>query len=387
MWLIVNKRPWLTNRAIVNIGLQSANGLAEAGERVEFVVSGRTQDWKTDMRQHYGLEPHPNLAVRVIPRFRLGSLSSSFPLFLHPFIGSTLQPSAREPLYILSRDSGMLPYMVLLKSWKGARISLEVHHAYANIDRLKAAGFRLSPEGKKNYLLERLFCNYLDLLVCITAPQADLYREVFPKLRQVVLPLGTRPQPSLSPEEKFKKRTLVYIGAFSMGRGLETVLQALTKVDPDITLLIIGRTNQKANERVNREIDHLGLNRRVRFLGSMPPAELYRICATEASTGVLPLIDTFYNRNLTSPAKLCDYQSFGLPVLASRLPTTEALLSEGQDAFFFRPGEVQGLTTAINQIFSDKERFVQMVHEAEQRGRERSWTSRAHKLITQLRMG
>ncbi|MBW1917454.1 MAG: glycosyltransferase [Deltaproteobacteria bacterium] len=381
MWLIINKRPWLTNRAMVNISLQSAYGLAEAGERVEFVVAGQTQDWRADMRQHYGLEPHPRLTVRVIDRFCLGRVSSSLPIFLYPFIRSRSRRFAREPMNILSRDSGMLPYMVFLKFWGRARIFLEVHHAYANLPRLRAAGLRLSLEEKKNYLLERLFCKYLDMLVCITAPQAQLYQEVFSNLPKTVLPLGTRPRPSLSAAEKFKKRTLVYIGTFSMGKGIKTLLQALTGVDPGITLLIIGGSSRTANATVSQEIDSLGLTGRVRFMGSLPPAELYRICATQASVGVLPLKDTFYTRNLTSPAKLGDYQSFGLPVLASRLPTTELLLSEGEDAFFFQPDDVQSLTQAIKRIFADEERFVQMVRAAEAHGRERSWTWRAEQLI------
>ncbi len=378
MWLIINKRPWLDTNPIVNVSLQAAYGLAEAGERVEFVAAGRTTDWQADLTRYYGLVPHPNLAVRVIPRFRVGRASGSFPLYLYPLW--KLRPWRQGgAVQVFSRDSAMLPFMVLLKKLYGARIVLEVHHAYANVARLAAAGHRLSQEERKSSFLERNFLKYVDLLVCITAPQAELYREIFPDLPVAVLPLAARLRPSLPPTEKFARRTLVYIGRLAETKGLQTMLRAMALVQDTITLLIIGGY-QRSQAEVQKEIDHLGLKVRVRQLGALPPAELYRVCAREASAGLLPLEDFFYNRNLTSPAKLGDYLSHGLPVIASRLPTTEALLSE-REAIFFSPGDAVGLATAIRELFANRERYLAMVAAAAERAREWNWQRRATQLV------
>jgi glycosyltransferase involved in cell wall biosynthesis len=111
------------------------------------------------------------------------------------------------------------------------------------------------------------------------------------------------------------------------------------------------------------------------------------LCETEASIGVLPLEDNFYSRALTSPAKLGDYQGNGLPVIASRLPTTEYLLNENEDSLFYTPGDVQGLARAITSLFSDKERFIRLAKGSAQSASLRSWKDRSHRLIEFAKSG
>lgn len=380
MWLIINKRPWLKNGPVVTVGLLSANGLAEAEETVEFVTAGHTLDWRADLLAHYGLDPHPNLTVKLIPRLRFGKISSSLSLYLYPFIRLARERYSRGSATIFTRDSSFLPFLVLLKLLFGARILLEVHHAYASPERLLAEGFAPSAQERKNSVLERRFCRYLDGLICITQQQAELYHEIFPDLPLIVLPLGVRVRPSLPPEVKFLKRTIVYIGEMTKRKGLETLLHAMALVDPSIRLLLIG-WKEEYRTWLERQLKDLGIAGSVRVIGSVPPAEVTRLCETEASIGVLPLENNFYSRALTSPAKLGDYQGSALPVIASRLPTTEYLLNENEDSIFYTPGDVQGLASAITFMFSDKERFIRLAKGSAQSASLRSWKNRSYRLI------
>jgi glycosyltransferase involved in cell wall biosynthesis len=380
MWLIVNKRLWGENGPIVNVGLQSANSLAMAGETVEFVTAGHARDWRDDARRHYGLQPHPNLTVRLVRRLRLARMSSSLPLCLYPFIRLAAPAARRESLYVMTRDSSLLPYLALLKRLYRARVFLEVHHAYACTDRLQSEGLALSAHERKCALLERRYCGGLDGLVCITEPQAALYRQAFPQLKQIVLPLGVTLAGGLSPREKFMRRTLIYIGDLSKRKGLDTLLHAMQHVELGIMLMLVGGSDN-ACARVREQAVMLGVSESVAVMGSLAPAELLLACATRASAGVLPLEDTFYNRVLTSPAKLCDYHAFGLPVIASRLPTTETLLCEGREALFFTPGEAPSLAGAINELFADESRFVELALGSECKGHARAWSNRAASLL------
>jgi len=386
MWLIINKRPWLKNGPVVTVGLLSANGLAEAGEIVEFVTDGHSPDWRADLPVHYGLAPHPNLTIKLIPRLQFGNISSSLSLYLYPFIRLARERYSRGSITIFTRDSSFLPFLVLLKFLFGAKIFLEVHHAYANPRPFLAEGFVLTAQEKKNSVMERRLCRYLNGLICITPPQAELYREVFPDLPLIVLPLGVRVHPSLPPEEKFLKRTLVYVGEMTKRKGLETLLRAMSLVDPSIRLLLIG-WKEKYRTWLEHQLKDLGITGAVKLIGSVPPAEVARLCETEASIGVLPLEDNFYSRALTSPAKLGDYQGNGLPVIASRLPTTEYLLNENEDSLFYTPGDVQGLARAITSLFSDKERFIRLAKGSAQSASLRSWKDRSHRLIEFAKSG
>jgi hypothetical protein len=74
--------------------------------------------------------------------------------------------------------------------------------------------------------------------------------------------------------------------------------------------------------------------------------------ATEASAGLIPLEDDYYNRNLTCPAKGLDYLAHGLPTIASDLPSTRSLFGSS-GAARYGGGPVVPTESRLTTISSD----------------------------------
>jgi glycosyltransferase involved in cell wall biosynthesis len=60
---------------------------------------------------------------------------------------------------------------------------------------------------------------------------------------------------------------------------------------------------------------------------------------------VLPLEDNSFGRQFTSPLKLWDYLSTGIPIVAADLPTVREIA--GDRPFYYPPGDVPGMVAAI----------------------------------------
>src|SRR5260221_12429264 len=80
----------------------------------------------------------------------------------------------------------------------------------------------------------------------------------------------------------------------------------------------------------------------VETVSSRSPEALAVALATDASAGLIPLEDDYYNRNLTCPAKGLDYLAHGLPHIARDLPSTRCLLGSTHARRYLFAGNPNG---------------------------------------------
>ena len=100
----------------------------------------------------------------------------------------------------------------------------------------------------------------------------------------------------------------------------------------------------------------------------------------QTAVGVLPLKDTFFNRYLTSPLKLFDFFSYGIPVIASDLPTSRELIDEGRTGIFFEPDNPLDLARKIDMLFSDRSLRYAMGEQVYEKAQTLLWENRARKI-------
>ena len=89
-----------------------------------------------------------------------------------------------------------------------------------------------------------------------------------------------------------------------------------------------------------------GVQDRVTLLPSVPLADLLAHTA-EADVGVTLLQDTCENHRLALPNKLFEYIAAGVPVVASALPETRALVESQASAGASPPGDAEALAAAL----------------------------------------
>jgi glycosyltransferase involved in cell wall biosynthesis len=170
-----------------------------------------------------------------------------------------------------------------------------------------------SPSRRKRILAA---CTQAKGIICVAQVLADrLAAAGVPQAKLHVIPNGVSPlTPSLSPEGRGRRASILYVGNLVPVKGPDILLQAfasLTTQQPchtTTTLTLIGAGPMRSKlERLART---LGIGDQVRFLGRRPPEEVAD-WMNRADVLCLP------SRSEGMPNVVLEARACGLPVVAS----------------------------------------------------------------------
>ena len=152
--------------------------------------------------------------------------------------------------------------------------------------------------------------------------------------------------------DNYDKKTVFYSGSFQLKKGIDILLKAFAALkNKDAKLILAGGRGENELRPVRELTESLGLNDRVTITGWLSYSELDKYLS-QATVGVIPLRDSFYNQYLTAPSKLFDYLAFGIPVVASDLPSIRDFIGKNNCGLFTKPGDEEAMTAAIDKILS-----------------------------------
>ncbi|MEW6261854.1 MAG: glycosyltransferase family 4 protein [Thermodesulfobacteriota bacterium] len=149
-----------------------------------------------------------------------------------------------------------------------------------------------------------------------------------------------------------------YFGGLHPWQGVETLIEAwaLTASEwPEVRLLIIHAGRREAARNLRKLIARRGLAGRVVLQSPLPTERLAGVTARLEFT-CAPLTETF--RNIVQgccPIKIVESMAAGVPVLASDLRVTRALIAHGRDGFLARPDSPRSWAQAIRKMLQDVE--------------------------------
>lgn len=247
---------------------------------------------------------------------------------------------------IITRDPGCLPYLVSLKKRLGCKVFYQSHNFYLDTsfqpDQTKI-------NQKKFHKFEKQFIPKLDGLLAINNPQKELYE------KYVDIPVFAG-HPGMKKvfdfNDNFDKKIVFYSGSFQLKKGIDILIKAFAALKgKDAKLILAGGRGENELRPVRKLVESLGLNDRVTITGWLSYSELEKYLS-QATVGVIPLRDSFYNQYLTAPSKLFDYLAFGIPVVASDLPSIRDFIGTNNCGQFIKPDDEAEMTVAINKIMS-----------------------------------
>ncbi len=386
----VNKRDWRHPGPIVNMAVRNAHSLASLGVETHLCLgAGQRPSVVRDLQDFYGLHPLPTLRIHLTSRSTASWVqgrTSSGPIFRAAMrlIISLLRERPHEDVTVLTREGSFLPRLCWL-GWRfGARLRIfcELHDYYADLGWRKRESQRIKIQDIRQQWLERTFLPRLNGLICITEAQRALYRKKFPTVPSLALPLGTDPAPgNIDHGNRRALRQAVYVGRLSRGKGLELLLRAAQCLcDRNIRFAFWGGNPEQIG-RLRARAAALGIAEFVEGVSTRSPEELRDALARQASVGLLPLEDNFYNRYLTCPVKALDYLSHALPVVASDLESCREVLGSDGAGHFFPPGQERPLAEAVANLLDDPERYARATVAARRRAQEISWRARAKQIL------
>lgn len=195
-----------------------------------------------------------------------------------------------------------------------------------------------------------------------------------------------RAKPGNEPKYEGGVRTIFYHGSVGRDRGIDTVVEALTGLDPSyrnrLRFVVVGAGSEL--RRLKRIVEENRLDDRVVFKGLMPyeamPGEI-----AQSDICVCPLPDK-PEWNVSSPIKVFEYMASGKPIIVTPIPAHRAVL-EGQDFAIWTKGyDADAFREAIVYAIDNAERLIEAAREAAPRFVEShyDWRQQAAKLARYL---
>ncbi|MFO1372681.1 MAG: glycosyltransferase family 4 protein [Candidatus Competibacteraceae bacterium] len=174
--------------------------------------------------------------------------------------------------------------------------------------------------------------------------------------RQVeVIPNGVNLAEWQAPQPVATAPEIFYMGTFSPWQGLNTLVEAFAHLSPPWRLRLIGERTRGEAGQLLRQAQGLAVADRLLIQPALGLGVLARRLA-QARVAVAPLVAD--PRNLQQgacPIKILEYLAAGCPVVASRLPTVEALLEHGASGWLVAPDNPIALAKGLCTVLNDAE--------------------------------
>ncbi len=316
--------------------MHSCHALARRGHQVKLFAQGLGgyQREPTAALAPYGLEPHENLELTVLPWQHPGVAGFDFRARAVAFLTRHRSPSA--PVVVYARTKRHASQVALLRGVLAFRLVFESH---------EAESAQLAERGEDNHAalqLERRVLEGCDALVTNCEGTLEVLQEVHgpavPALRRAIHN-GTDPSRQRC---GLRHGDVVagYVGSLRAYKNIHTMLEAAELLPETFRLRLVGgRPGQAELERARALAGS-----RTTVSPAVPYAMVPEVLAG-LDVLVLSLADDLYGRRLASPLKLWDYLATGLPVVAPDLPSVRTICG---DAFVpYLPGDAASLAQAI----------------------------------------
>jgi D-inositol-3-phosphate glycosyltransferase len=150
-------------------------------------------------------------------------------------------------------------------------------------------------------------------------------------------------------ELKLKKdiRYILFFGQIKKVKGLDILLESMTRVANDVHLIIAGKPWKDDFSRYDDLIRKYGLqgrvHKRVKFISDVERDKLF-FCANVI---VLPYLKIYQS------AVLLMAMSYGLPIIASDLEANKEVI-DNNNGLLFKTGDSISLSNKINSFFTDE---------------------------------
>ena len=159
---------------------------------------------------------------------------------------------------------------------------------------------------------------------------------------------------------KGNKRIILYQGSINIGRGLELMIDTMPGLK-NFLLVIIG--DGDISKQLKKKVTTLGLQKKVIFLGTIPPHDLPSY-TKGADLGISLEENLGLSYRYSLPNKIFDYVQAGLPVLAADLPLMNQLIQKFKIGEILKKRDPENLALVIENMYCLKESYTESLEKA-----------------------
>jgi glycosyltransferase involved in cell wall biosynthesis len=368
--------------------VKTAAALARAGARTTLLVRQSDPRPTEEILALYGVLPDPLLEVRRLPvNHRPGSYTLPRLTFL---ARTTAAAVAGRRAVIFTRDLQLADILLSLSSFAHGPVVYEAHAVesllYGERGALYGTGEKPNPrKARRLGKRERRVWRGAAALVTTTAGIRDSFREAYGERPRVhVIPNGAdvaadrvfqAPDPAVA--------RVVYAGQLYPWKGVDVLVEAMALV-PQARLVILGGISGEGDlERIRHLVRSRGLGDRTEMPGTLPQARVAEELA-HASVVCVPFLKGSMTERHTSPIKLFEALAAGRPIVATDLPSTREVLTDGENAVLVPPGEPALLAQAIRRLLDDRALAARLARAAWDAAPRYSWDARAKAILAAI---
>lgn len=373
-----------------------ALSLIQAGHEVHLLCSNtRQQQREADIH---------GILVRRLPSVnnrRLNALIST-PFYFNPFWWHLISRTvAKQHIdLIIVRDIPLVLLALRIKATRHLPVILDMAENYPAMywKRAREGGWSSvrSWFTKNPYLIElieRYASKHVDHIFVVVKESAHrlIAADVNPDKISIVgntpdLTRLAKSSPAVTRGASPQALHLLYVGFIQEGRGLDTVLGALSRLTESglrMKFSVIGDGIYLEPLRCRAREYHL--ESVVEFKGwmdnSLVPQYIH-----ESDVGIIPHYKTAHT-DTTIPNKLFDFMACGKPVIVSDADPMKRIVMEEQCGLVFRSGDPDDLRRAIEQALTDPDALLKMGTNGQRAVRQHyNWAHDSH-LLTRVVAG
>lgn len=161
-----------------------------------------------------------------------------------------------------------------------------------------------------------------------------------------------------------------YMGTLAPWQGLETLLEALAlsrRQGKTYRLVLAGTRKGRWSRRLRELAAHLRLKEVLEFHGPLPKDQLFALLGS-CHVLAAPLPDDPRNgMQGCCPIKLLEYMACRRPILSTRIPPVEEILSDAETACLVPANSASWLARGLERLLSDYEQAKVMAERARER--------------------
>ncbi len=174
-----------------------------------------------------------------------------------------------------------------------------------------------------------------------------------------------------------KKIVILQGAGINVQRGAEELVEAFQYLNDNFLLLIVGSGD--VIHQLKENTAKIQLQNKVKFIDKIPASELRHYTAN-SNLGVTIDKDSNMNYHFSLPNKVFDYMHAGIPILATRLPEIEHLISKYHIGTFIENHEPQHIAQQISG-FLNSSHYLEYKSNTLIAAIENNWKTEKQKLI------
>jgi len=245
----------------------------------------------------------------------------------------------------------------------GAKLVLDMHEITPEFFMSKFGILMSHPFIKILKFIEKISNRFSDAVIVVNDPIKRVLVERCKPNSDVIVVMNTTDESIFCSSQSKQSGgsnglIVMYHGTLTSIYGVDIAIRAIAKLKDNIPVLefrIFGSETEADN--LKELADKIGVSNNVRFMGIVGREEIPKYI-TEADIGVLPMVkDGFIDLSFSN--KLAEYVSMKIPVVATRLRSTQEYFTDDAIAYF-ESENVEALASKILELYQNpKKRLLQ----------------------------